>query len=192
MSRTSKKGSSSKSSPRGKSRTTSTKTRKRSTRKGKRGFPFRITLVLDVLLLGLIGFLSFRLVEMNRTLKDRASQIQMLQSQLLSARGREPVSEEHKPPAKPASPPSTTRNYTLRQQAILKEIVNTPDIARLIPQKPSLGGQWRCFSEKQVFFLDRNHVAFTYEDGHTRGAAVVQIQDPQKCSTWKVIWSGSL
>ena len=192
MNRTSKRGSSRKGSSRSRAETTTTKIRKTVTRNRKRRSAVGIALVLDILLLGLTGFLGYRLVEMSRALKDRTDQIETLQSQRLSARTQEPVSEEPRPLAEPASAPSTAPEYTPRQQAILKGIVNTSEIGRLIPQKPSLGGQWRCFSEEQVFFLDRNHVAFTYEDGHTMGAAIVEIRDPHKRSTWTVIWSGSL
>lgn len=163
-------------------RTTSTKTRKTGTKKnrGRRTF---ILPALCLLLLGVTGLLGFRLAQTGRTLREQAERIGALQDQLLSARTRKPE--------QPITPPAT-QEYTPHQQAILKGIVNTPDIAQLIPQKPSLGGQWRCFSEDQVFFLDRTHVAFTYEDGHTMGAAIVEIPNPEKRSTWKVIWSGPL
>lgn len=189
MNRTFRRGSSSKSRPTNRPSKTTTNVRKPSTKprgartgKRQRGRVFGVALVLNVLLLALAGALGYRLVALNRTLEDRTSQIQMLQSQVPRDRTRE--SEERGP--------SVAQNYTPRQQTILKKIVNTPDIAQWIPQEPSLGGQWRCFSEEQVFFLDHSRVAFTYEDGHTMGAAIVEVRDPQKPSTWKVIWSGPL
>ncbi len=79
--------------------------------------------------------------------------------------------------------------YTEKQKLILKNLVNNPEISKLIKTKPSLGGNWGCWSEKNVKFLTENKLLILYDDGHMMGAMVVRVQNPQDIKTWKVLWN---
>jgi hypothetical protein len=73
------------------------------------------------------------------------------------------------------------------RQAIVREVVENPEIARLIPREPVLGGKWRVGSREDVEFLGSGKVALEYEDGHAAGRLIVKVKDPHDLSTWEVI-----
>ncbi|MCX7785860.1 MAG: hypothetical protein N2201_06530 [candidate division WOR-3 bacterium] len=82
-----------------------------------------------------------------------------------------------------------TPTYTAKQMTILKTLVNNPEIAKLIRTKPSLGGNWGCWSEKNVKFLTEDKLLILYDDGHMMGAMVVRVKNPEDIKTWRVLWN---
>ncbi len=79
--------------------------------------------------------------------------------------------------------------YSAKQQAIAQAVVGNPDIGKLIKDKPVLGGNWGCWSEKSIKFLTDDKVMIQYDDGHMMGAMIVQVKDVQNIKTWKVLWN---
>jgi hypothetical protein len=73
------------------------------------------------------------------------------------------------------------------RDAIVREVVDNPEIARLIPREPMLGGKWRVGSREDVEFLGSGKVALEYEDGHAAGRLIVKVKDPHDLSTWQVV-----
>ncbi|MEO0091428.1 MAG: hypothetical protein ABIK61_01790 [candidate division WOR-3 bacterium] len=82
-----------------------------------------------------------------------------------------------------------TPSYTEKQKAILKTLVNNPEISQLIKIKPSLGGNWGCWSEKSIKFLTEDKLLILYDDGHMMGAMIVRVKNPDDIKTWRVLWN---
>jgi hypothetical protein len=79
--------------------------------------------------------------------------------------------------------------YTEKQQKILEIVVGNPDIRKLIKTKPVLGGSWGVWSDKSVKFITEDRLLIIYDDGHLMGAMVVRAVNPEKITSWKVLWS---
>jgi hypothetical protein len=79
--------------------------------------------------------------------------------------------------------------YSAKQQAIAQAGGGNPDIGKLIKDKPVLGGNWGCWSEKSIKFLTDDKLIIQYDDGHMMGAMIVQVKDVLNIKTWKVLWN---
>lgn len=69
---------------------------------------------------------------------------------------------------------------------VAQRVVNTPDVARLVPRSPVLGGTWRVSSAQEDRFVAPGIVAIDYEDGHVAGRLVVRIRETADPRTWVV------
>jgi hypothetical protein len=126
--------------------------------------------VLFVVILGLIAIIfamSLSISQLRKTLKEKESAIYALQNQV----------------------DSLTPQYTENQKKIIASLVGNPEIKNFIKRKPTLGGNWGVWSEKNITFIDENKVFVIYDDGHLMGAMVLKIKDPTKLKTWQVLWS---
>jgi hypothetical protein len=98
-----------------------------------------------------------------------------------------PASSQAPATGKPAPLPETADRETRYRDAIVSAVVENPDVASLIPRKPTMGGTWRVGGKEDVQFLGNGTVAIEYEDGHVAGRLVVKVEDPHDVKTWKVI-----
>src|SRR5262249_53158170 len=73
------------------------------------------------------------------------------------------------------------------RRVVARHVVNNPNVARLIPQRPVLGGAWLVGSEHDVRFVAPGVVAIDYEDGHVAGRLVVRVLDANDPRTWVVL-----
>src|SRR5438128_7494182 len=72
-------------------------------------------------------------------------------------------------------------------RVVARQVVGNPDIARLIPRQPVLGGTWLVASPDDVRFAAPGVVAIDYEDGHIAGRLVVRVRDATNPRTWEVL-----
>ena len=70
---------------------------------------------------------------------------------------------------------------------VARQVVGNPDIARLIPRQPVLGGSWMVGSANDIRFVAPGVVAVDYEDGHIAGRLVVRVVDAANPRTWVVL-----
>lgn len=82
--------------------------------------------------------------------------------------------------------------YTEKQLSIVKTIVGNAEISKLIKAKPVLGGNWGCWSERNIKFISEDKLLVIYDDGHLMGAMIVYAKDPQNIKKWKVLWNTML
>ncbi len=82
-----------------------------------------------------------------------------------------------------------TPRFTENQQKIIETVVGNPDISKIIKSKPVLGGNWACWSSKNIKFITDDKLLIIYDDGHLMGAMIVSVKDIQNIKTWKVLWN---
>src|SRR5690349_16350516 len=82
------------------------------------------------------------------------------------------------PAARPAAARVTTAGVALTpqalRQAVVRQVVNNPAVAKLIPRRPVLGGTWQVGAERDVRYVAPGVAAIDYEDGHVAGRLVVR------------------
>jgi hypothetical protein len=103
-----------------------------------------------------------------------------------NSRREDGTAREETSPSSEEKPAREDREQRYRR-AVLKEAVDNPKIARLIPHKPVMGGAWRVSGPKSVRFRGQGIVALDYEDGHVEGRLIVHVKDPHDLTTWEVI-----
>jgi hypothetical protein len=102
----------------------------------------------------------------------------------LSAHGAHPA--DRSIPAPVVAPGAWLAPRVLRH-AVARHVVNTPNVAKLIPRHPVLGGTWLVASENDVRYVAPGIVAIDYEDGHIAGRLVVRVVDATDPRTWAVL-----
>ncbi|MCS7258975.1 MAG: hypothetical protein NZ601_06420 [candidate division WOR-3 bacterium] len=126
--------------------------------------------VLIVIALGLLAIIiamSITVSQLRTALKDKEATIYALQYKI----------------------DSLSPHYTEKQKKIIATLVGNPEIKILIKKKPSLGGTWGVWSEKNITFITEDKAFVIYDDGHLLGGMVIKITNPDNIKTWKVLWN---
>ncbi|MEO0131537.1 MAG: hypothetical protein ABIK73_01155 [candidate division WOR-3 bacterium] len=139
----------------------------------KENYRLRVMLImifaLLVVTLGLIAIIiamSITVSQLRNSIKEKEATIYTLQNRIDSLSPR----------------------YSEKQRRIIAKLIGNPEIKVLIRQKPSLGGTWGIWSEKNVTFISEDKLFVIFDDGHLMGGMIVKAVDPDNIKTWKVLW----